>query len=145
TGRVRRSLRRRTGRRGRRSAPRRALSVRAARGRAEGSLRRFRQATILSVGLTGFLLLLLAPEQATGAQAAGNGAGAAAAEAPGPPRGLLYGFGASLPRYGIALGLLLVAGVLVRVVRVVLPLALRNWERSNAFTALAGVVIWLLA
>ena len=41
--------------------------------------------------------------------------------------------------------LLVVAGLLVRIVRIVLSLILRSWERSNAFTALAGVVIWLLA
>jgi small-conductance mechanosensitive channel len=112
---------------------------------AERSLRRFRQATILSVGITGFLLLLLSADQVTLAQEAGGGAAAAAEEATGTLRGLLYGFVDNLPKYGIAAGLLLLAALLVRLVRLALSRVLRSWERSNAFTALAGVVIWLLA
>jgi small-conductance mechanosensitive channel len=99
----------------------------------------------VAVGVTGFLFLLLGVEDASLAQEVGNGAAQAAEEATGTLRGLLYGFVDNLPKYGIAAGVLVVAGLLVRVVRIVLSLLLRSWERSNAFTALAGVVIWLLA
>lgn len=106
----------------------------------------FRQATIISVAVTGFLLLLLSPEAATVAQEVGGGGPAQAAEeATGTLRGLWFGFRDNLPKYGIALGVLLAAAVLVRLIRLILSLALRNWERSNAMTALAGVAIWLVA
>ncbi|HEX6071037.1 MAG TPA: mechanosensitive ion channel domain-containing protein [Longimicrobiaceae bacterium] len=121
-----------------------ARSARAARGRAEARLKGFRQATILTVGVTGFLLLLLSPGEAGLAQE-GTGAAAAAEEATGTLRSLWLGFRDNLPKYAIAAGILLAAGLLVRLIRLGLRLALRSWERSNAITALTGVVVWLVA
>ena len=137
----------RRGRPGKGLRGRRARSARSARTGAERSLRQFRQASIVAVGVTGFLLLLLDPGAATVAQEVdvGNGAAQAAEEATGTLRGLLYGFIDNLPKYGIAAGILVVAGVLVRVVRGALSMLLRSWERSSALTAMSGVVIWLFA
>jgi small-conductance mechanosensitive channel len=50
-----------------------------------------------------------------------------------------------LPKILIALGLLLAAGIIVRLVRAVLRRVLGEWERADAVTAIAGIVIWLLA
>ena len=60
-------------------------------------------------------------------------------------RGLWISFVGNLPKYLIAIAILAMAAVLVRFVRRLLRRALRNWERSNAAVALAGVAIWLLA
>jgi small-conductance mechanosensitive channel len=58
--------------------------------------------------------------------------------------GMWAGFVNNLPRYGIAVGILLLAGVLVRLTRLVLRRVLRGWERTDATAAMAGIVIWLL-
>ena len=122
-------------------------SARAAEG-AQRSLRQFRQASIVAVAVTGFLLLIVGGDETTVAQAAqlpSNGAAQAAEEATGTIRGLLYSFLDNLPKYGIAAGVLIFAGLVVRVVRTVLRRVLRSWERSSAVTALSAVVIWLVA
>ncbi len=82
---------------------------------------------------------------AQAAQLPSNGAAQAAEEATGTIRGLLYSFLDNLPKYGIAAGVLIFAGLVVRVVRTVLRRVLRSWERSSAVTALSAVVIWLVA
>jgi small-conductance mechanosensitive channel len=148
-------------------------------------LRSFRQATILAVAVTAFLLMLLAPEEETGAQQTpvdtpaadvralpdtifvieqvpveelqqpgaveeaparpDTVAYAAAEEAVGAVRDLWIGFLNNLPRYLVAIVVLLLAWGLTRLVRPVLRRALSYWERSNAAVALFGVGIWLLA
>ncbi len=50
-----------------------------------------------------------------------------------------------LPAFGIALALLLAAGILARLVRLGLRTALSSWERAEATSALAAILIWLLA
>ena len=50
-----------------------------------------------------------------------------------------------LPKILIALGLLLAAGIIVRLVRAVLRRVLGEWEKADAATAMAGILIWLLA
>jgi small-conductance mechanosensitive channel len=52
---------------------------------------------------------------------------------------------ALLPKLGIALGIFLVAGLLVRVLRPLLRRTLGRWERADAFTALFAIGLWLLA
>jgi small conductance mechanosensitive channel len=52
---------------------------------------------------------------------------------------------ALLPRILIAFAILAIAAVLVRFVRFLLRRGLRRWERADAATAMAGVLIWLVA
>ncbi len=69
----------------------------------------------------------------------------AAQEATGALRDLWIGFLANLPKYLIALGVLLLAWLVVRIMRPALRRVLRGWERSNALVVLLGFGIWLLA
>src|SRR5690606_10368652 len=50
-----------------------------------------------------------------------------------------------LPKILIAVALLVAAAVLVRLTRSLLRRVLGQWERADAATAMAGVLIWLLA
>lgn len=68
-----------------------------------------------------------------------------AREATGTLRDLLVSFYNVLPAIGIALALLLVAGVLARLVRMALRSLLASWERAEATSALVGIFIWLFA
>lgn len=133
--------------------------IRGVRRGAEARLRNFRQASIVAVALTGILLLLLSPGDAGLAQDAdtllADTAAVAdtlsvtpeesAAEATGALRGLWRGFVGNLPKYLIALGILGVAAVAVKLLRLALRRGLGRWERANAAAALSGVAIWLLA
>jgi small conductance mechanosensitive channel len=51
----------------------------------------------------------------------------------------------ALPAVGIAVALLLVAGILARLIRMGLRAALSSWERAEAMAALVAILIWLLA
>ncbi|MBA2244518.1 MAG: mechanosensitive ion channel, partial [Gemmatimonadetes bacterium] len=66
-------------------------------------------------------------------------------EAVGALRDLWTGFLANLPKYLVAIGILVIAGVLVRLLRPALRHVLRGWERHSAAVALVGFAIWLLA
>ena len=66
-------------------------------------------------------------------------------EATSTVRRFVVDFTTLLPKILIALGLLLGAGIIVRLVRAVLRRVLGEWERADAATALAGILIWLLA
>jgi small-conductance mechanosensitive channel len=152
---------------------------------ARGRLRTFRQATILAVAVTAFLLLLLAPDLTEGAQepVAQDTVPVTAQEIPDTvaiiqqvpvedlqrvedepaevppeevPRAALeqaaetmaelwVGFLSNLPKYLVALVVLLFAWLLHRLLRPVLRSALRSFTRASAITALFGVAIWLLA
>jgi small-conductance mechanosensitive channel len=70
---------------------------------------------------------------------------AAQAEALRTARGLWYGFLGNLPKYAVALGVLLLAALAVRVIRPVLRRAFRDWERSSATIALIGIAVWIFA
>jgi small-conductance mechanosensitive channel len=50
-----------------------------------------------------------------------------------------------LPKIGIAIAVLLLAGLLAAGSKALLRRALGSWERANAFSALASVAIWLVA
>jgi small conductance mechanosensitive channel len=50
-----------------------------------------------------------------------------------------------MPKLLVAFGLLLIAGLLTSVVRPLLRRALGSWTRADAVSALAGIVIWLIA
>jgi small-conductance mechanosensitive channel len=58
---------------------------------------------------------------------------------------LWIGFLGNLPKYLIALAVLVMAWALVRLLRPLLRRILRGWERSNALIVLFGFGIWLLA
>jgi small-conductance mechanosensitive channel len=169
--RARRDLRRQPLRPGvRRREPRRLSGARAGAGHAalgaRARLRSFRRATMVAVAVTALLLMLFAIEENNGAARTLDAPIVAAAPAEPAPlvgpvpeptvaeateeavealRGLWRTFVANLPRYLIALGVLLIAALTVRVLRAVLRRITASWERSNATVALAGLVVWLLA
>jgi small conductance mechanosensitive channel len=68
-----------------------------------------------------------------------------AEEAASTIRDLVLGFMALLPKLLVALGVLLVAAVVTAIVRPLLRRALGSWTRADAMSALAGIVIWLIA
>jgi small conductance mechanosensitive channel len=122
---------------------------------AQRRLRRFR-GSFLAIALTTWLLLLLgAPaaegqESETPADAAPRrpvdvDLGRSTEEATSTLRDLLMGFVGFLPQLLIGLGILLVAALVQAVVRPVLRRVLRSWTRADAFAALTGIVIWLVA
>jgi small conductance mechanosensitive channel len=124
-------------------------------------LRRFRQGSLLAVAVTGLFLMIWGVPAAAPAQGPADvvaqtdrreEAGVARAdpgrsveEATTTLQQLANDFAALLPKVIIAVGLLLMAGLLVRLVRGLLRRVLGQWERTAATTAIAGVVIWLLA
>jgi small conductance mechanosensitive channel len=157
-----------TGRRpvsaGARRPPGRPASAAAYQRSAQQRLRRFRQGSILAVAMTGlFLLLVGAPAEAPAQDTIHAGdtivveaaAETAADTAPEPARGaeeaartardMVLELTGMLPAILIAVGMLVVAAILVRAVHFVLRRLLRHWERADAATAMAGVLIWLLA
>ena len=128
-------------------------------GQARGVLRRFRRATALTVAMTALLLMVLAPGYAaeeepvgpegeeTLVEPSGTPATAveAAEEAVGAIRAVWDGFYRSLPRLGVALGVLLVAWLLARIVQAILLRLTVGWQRSHAASAIAGIAVWLVA
>jgi small conductance mechanosensitive channel len=69
----------------------------------------------------------------------------AAREATGTLRDLALDFYGALPAIGIALGLLVVAAVLAKLVGLAIRLGLGSWERAQATAALTSIFIWLVA
>ncbi len=55
------------------------------------------------------------------------------------------GFYGLLPRIGVALAILVLAGILTYVLRPLIRRLLGSWERGEAASALAGIVIWVVA
>lgn len=152
------------------AAVRRSLRARGARSavqRARSHLGAYRKATFLSVALTGFLLLFLDPGATGGAQQAPAPDTVAVAvdtvaldtvilapdslsreatrEAARTLRDLFYSSFGFLPKLLIGLGIFVLAGLLVRLARPLLRGWLNRWERADAFTALFGIGVWLLA
>lgn len=70
---------------------------------------------------------------------------AAQREAATTVRALWIGFLGNLPKVLVVLGVLLLAGGLVRVIRPILIRILGQWEKASAATALVGIAIWLTA
>ena len=71
--------------------------------------------------------------------------GESARQATGTLRALLRDFYNFLPILGIAIAVLVIAGVLARLVRAGLRVALASWERAEAIAALVAILIWILA
>jgi small-conductance mechanosensitive channel len=158
-------------RRSRLQSPRRAVR-RPARvaGRAVGSarqrLRGFRYASILAVALTGLLLLLFAPTDATAPVnliEAQEPPQASAADTPERPADIeelvpqtagelrtafdnvVSGFFRNLPKFIVAALILLIAWALARLLRWVVHRLSRHWERGDAIGVLIMAGFWLLA
>ncbi|WP_299822363.1 mechanosensitive ion channel domain-containing protein [uncultured Pontibacter sp.] len=140
---------------------------------AQGRLKNFRQATVLAVAITSFIMLLFAPNDAILAQddtlqqteaqdtaTAGTtlpdtvtadtaSAVAASKEAAGEAIGSLQSLWSSflynLPKMLIALGTLLLAWLLIKILKVVLQRVLGRWHSSNAIISLTSIAVWLLA
>lgn len=141
---------------------------------ARRSLRGTRQASILAVAITGLVLLSLGLDDVEAIETTQR-AGQIQVEEPrgqpelqeqeGEPPPLEPGevvdevlgearqtaislwntFVRNLPRYIVAGLVLLLAGLLARGLRPLLRRAFGQWERAQALTALAGVLIWLFA
>lgn len=109
-------------------------------------LTRFRQASRLAVALTGFLLFLWTTVDLdeAGAQPAPAPADAVE-EATSTIQDLVQGFYALLPKLAIALGILLLAYVLSRILRALFTRLLASWSRGNAVSALTSVILFLVA
>lgn len=137
---------------------------------ARNRLKNFRQASILAVAITGFILLLFAPDEAglaaqTDSQApaavdsvavAGNTAGEttgkaiqssrqSADEAIGALQGLWNSFYLNFPKFLIALVTLVLAWGLVWLLRNLLKKVLGRWHSSGAIISLVSIAVWLLA
>jgi small-conductance mechanosensitive channel len=142
-------------------------AVAGARARLQG----IRRATVVAVAVTGFLLLLIAPEEAVEAQESPplsplpaqplpppqteetpvppntveDFIRATMAEAAAAVEALWFAFWDNLPRFLVALFVFGIAWAIVRLVRPALRRALYGWERVNAATALFGFAIWVVA
>ncbi|WP_040573444.1 mechanosensitive ion channel family protein [Pontibacter sp. BAB1700] len=153
----------------RRRKPARGSAVKGAQNR----LRNFRQASILAVAITGFILLMFAPSEAGLAQENGpdsvavveevaieelvpgdtasevvtqNGSTKEAAEeAIGALQGLWESFIFNLPKILIALATLVLAWLLVRMLRAILQRTIGKWQSSSAIISLVSIAVWLLA
>jgi small-conductance mechanosensitive channel len=66
-------------------------------------------------------------------------------EAAGALRDVWVGFVGNLPKVLVALGILVLAWGIVRLIRPLLRRAFGRWERGTAMVALFGVIVWLLA
>lgn len=133
---------------------------------ARNRLRAFRQSTILAVALTGLLLLIFAPGDAqesdidpvagmATAESAGDGSvspeeemqplgEAAQEEALTAARNLWEGFVFNLPKVLVVAGLLVLAWLLARLLRVMILRLFGKWERGSAISALVMIGFWLM-
>jgi small conductance mechanosensitive channel len=140
--------------RARRRMPR---DARAYRTGAQNRLRRFRQGSILAVALTALFLMLWGGEIELDGQEAepdttadigiapAADPAAAVAEATDTIRDLIYNFYAFLPRLVLALIFVVLAALIARGVHAVLRRTLGQWERQAAASAVARLIVYLLA
>ncbi|MDO1448340.1 mechanosensitive ion channel [Rhodocytophaga aerolata] len=138
---------------------------------AENRLRNFKQASILAVAITGFIMLVFAPsEQGLGQEAdafnqvkpAGSSAiieqeptavdslaapssREAAEEAISAIQNLWNGFYYNLPKFLIAIATLVLAWLFVRVLTFVLDKIIGNWHSAKAIISIVSISAWLLA
>ncbi len=143
---------------------------------AENRLKGFRQATILAVAITGFILMLISPSEAglgfqdeditqdttlapTSAEpmvltqpdtteilaVGAKSSKEATDEAIFAIQNLWNSFYYNLPKMLIALGALVLAWLLVRLLRMVLRKTLGHWHSSGAIITLVAISVWLLA
>ena len=151
---------------------RRRLGAGGARRAAGRSLRGFRQATIIAVALTAFLLLFLAPSEVIEAQEAGEAEIAAPATESSPAssdelaeevrdpdevlpaaadearrsfRRLRDDFFASLPKLIVAIVVVLLTILVARLAGWVQRRAFGDWQRAAGVRALVAIAIWAIA
>jgi len=151
------------------------------KGAAESRLKNFRQASILAVAITGFILMLVSPGEAglaaqdtppqdvnadsvavvedmevedlvtvgTDTASADSLTSASskesADEAIGALQNLWDSFYFNLPKILIAIGILVLAWLLTRLLRLLLQKTLGRWQSSSAITTMAVIAVWLLA
>lgn len=125
------------------------------RSAAERRLARFRRGSALAVSMTALLLLIIGPAGEAGGEDGAQvqavpadslpDAAQAIQEATGTLRELMLGASALLPKIVIAIGILMVAGLIVAVLRSVLRRAFGTWSRSTAASAGAGILVWIIA
>ncbi len=166
--RVRTQPHRRATRPRRRSRARGRLQLGRVVGGARQSLRGFRHASMLAVALTGLLLLVFAPQQAAapadsptldgGAQAADSDAvpferkagidklvPQATGELQQALDNLLSGFLLNLPKFVVAVLVLLIAWMVARLLRRLVRRLSSRWERGEAIGVLMMAGFWLFA
>lgn len=149
---------------------------------AEKRLRKFRQASILTVAITGFMLIIFTPGEAgltdentlqdttisqqipdsvavinkvavvdlvdtiVAEEAYGNDVGKATKqEAIGALERLWNSLIINLPKIFVAIGALIIAWLLVKLIRLVLNKALTHWKSSAAIITLVVIAVWLFA
>lgn len=169
-----------------RNRRRRATDPSKVKGAAENRLRNFRQASILAVAITGFIIMMVSPDEAglaaqdvrqqeaeadsarpdsvaeveyvavedlaattpdTGGSLTPEGGSSkeSADEAIGALQNLWDSFLFNLPKMLIALGILLLAWLLTRLLRMLLHKTLGRWHSSSAVITLVLISVWLLA
>lgn len=130
---------------------------------------------MLAVAITGFLLIVIAPEEAVLAQdptstvvaspepveqtapdesamtetapevkQAEEVLPATGVEARNSARRLYENFLAALPKLLVALSVLLLATIISRLLRWIMGLASRNWERAEAARTLTSIIVWVI-
>lgn len=154
----------------RRTSSRRGGAVKGA----QNQLKNFRQASMLAVAITGFLLTFLAPGEAGYSQDSNNqrtvvqdtvvseeeaadnlSEAATSAEEPisraakdeaiGTLQRLWESFYANLPKILVAIGTLIIAWLLTRILRWLLRKVLGRWESAGAIITLVAISVWLFA
>lgn len=134
---------------------------------AENRLKNFRQATVLAVAITGFMMLMFAPSEASiqtdtlttdtlmqeaavataepDTVTAPSSSRESADEAIGALQNLWDSFLYNLPKILIALGTLILAWLVARLLKMLLRRALGRWSSSSAIISLVSIAVWLLA
>jgi len=143
-----------------RSSTRASRGFNDARAAAQTRLRRYRRGSALAVALTGLFLLVsgttdspgqtppdttLTAVQGATEEAPPRDPAQSLEEATGTLRELASDFADFSPKILIALGLVVVAALLVRMARWILRRLLGEWEKADAATAMSGLLIWLIA
>ncbi|ELR69385.1 MscS Mechanosensitive ion channel [Fulvivirga imtechensis AK7] len=136
---------------------------------AQTRLKQFKQASILAVAMTGFLLLVLTPQDVSFSQEDSLDTApaesiveesvladtiepleeefskAAKNEALNTARNLWEGFYANLPKLLVAIVTLLLAWIIVRLVKALLKKILHRWKDIDAIITLVGISLWIIA
>jgi small-conductance mechanosensitive channel len=129
---------------------------------AENRLKGFRQASVLALALTGFILLIFTTEDTSSltSQVTGNlqdsvevaaradtvsGTGQAADEAIGALQNMWNNFISNYPKILIALGILLLSWLLVRLIKFILRTAFTRIKSLEGVITLTSISLWLLA
>lgn len=121
------------------------------------SLKNFRQATILAVAVTGFMLLFFEPGAEAQAsedtvttyveenvQEGNDDPKEAASEAVNAVQSMFKDFYRNLPRILVAVVILVIIWLLVKGINFLIRRVSGKWDRTEAITTLVGIVFWVL-